>query len=78
MRQILEGSVPPAGRHGYYLAASGHIAWEDLYSSIAIALAKRGQVVDSKVEQASSQALAAMGAALGCPKEVVPLQLSGL
>ena len=78
VRKILEDSLQPNGRNGYYLAASGSIAWEDLYLAIAVALAKKGKVFDAKVERASSDALAAMGAALGCPKEFVPLQLGGL
>ena len=45
---------------------------------MAVALAKRGKVIDGKVERASSDVVAAMGEALGCPAEVVPLQLGGL
>jgi hypothetical protein len=78
LRRILDGSNPPSGKNGYYLAASGSVAWVDLYSSMAKSLAQRGEVDDDKVEPASDHALAGVAKALGCPKELVPLQIGGL
>ena len=78
MRHILEGKNPGSGKQGYYLAASGSVAWADLYAAVAAGMAKRGLVDDVKVERASEKVLEGMGAALGCPKELVALQLGGL
>ena len=78
LRAILADSNPPSGKHGYYLAASGSIAWMDLYTAIARALARRGVVDDAIVKPATDEILGSMGTALGCPKELVPLQLGGL
>lgn len=77
LREILSGKNPDSGKNGYYLASSGSVVWEELYAGIAAALAKRGLVADAKVEQATDETLEKMGAALGCPKELVPLQLGG-
>lgn len=77
MRAILEGKNPGSGRQGYYLASSGSVVWEDLYDVVAAALAKRKLVDDETVKSANDETLSAMGAALGCPKELVPLQLGG-
>ncbi|OAP57684.1 hypothetical protein AYL99_08422 [Fonsecaea erecta] len=83
LRGILSGDGerrPGSGKHGYYLASSGHVAWEDLYAAMAKALAARG-VVDhayaSTIEQATEDTLEAMGKALGCPKELVAMQVGG-
>ena len=78
LRQILSGQNPGSGKLGYYLAASGSVAWADIYAAVAAALAKRGIIADATVEPATEKALTEMGAALGCPKEIVPLQLGGL
>ncbi|KAK3053497.1 hypothetical protein LTR09_005666 [Extremus antarcticus] len=78
VRRILDGSQPPSGKNGYYLAASGSVVWEELYAAMAEALAQRGEVEDSRVERASDDALAGMAAALGSPKEFVAFQLGGL
>ncbi|KAK5267527.1 hypothetical protein LTR96_007560 [Exophiala xenobiotica] len=78
LRQILSDKSPGCGKNGYYLASPGSVAWEDLYAGIAKALAKRGVIPDASVEPASDKAMTDMGEALGCPKELVPLQLGGL
>ena len=69
----------PSGKQGYYLPASGNVAWIDLYTAMARALARRGVVEDDEVKPATTdEVLGKMGEALGCPKELVPLQLGGL
>lgn len=46
---------------------------------MARALARQGVVDDDEVRPATNEdVLAEMGAALGCPKELVPLQVGGL
>jgi len=78
---MLSDQNPPApsGKQGYYLAASGSVAWVDLYSAMARALVQHGVVEDDEVKPAvTDEVLAKMGGALGCPKELVPLQLGGL
>ena len=68
----------PSGKQGYYLAASGSVAWADLYAAIARALAQRGVIEDDVVKPATDDAIGKMAAGLGCPKGLVPLQLGGL
>ncbi|KAH8681749.1 hypothetical protein BX600DRAFT_447245 [Xylariales sp. PMI_506] len=77
LRAILDGSNPDYGRNGYYLASPGSVAWDDLYAATAEALTKRGVVENAEVYQADSQALEAMGAALGCPPDMVVVMLAG-
>lgn len=45
---------------------------------MAAALAKRGIISETTIQNASDETMADMGAALGCPREIVPLQLGGL
>lgn len=78
LKAILLGQNPDAGKHGFYLAASGSVAWQDLYAAMAVSLARRGVVDDATVTTADAAALAGMGAALGCPPELVRLRLGGL
>ena len=78
LRQILIGSNPGSGKQGYYLASSGSVAWEDLYAAMASALTREGVVANATVEKATDEVLADMGAALGCGKDLVALQLGGL
>ncbi|KAK4941019.1 hypothetical protein LTR10_018939 [Elasticomyces elasticus] len=75
---ILAGEKPNHGKKGYYLAASGSIAWKELYSVMAKALAARGIVDDANVAPANDESLEAMAKGLGCPKEFVSLQLGGM
>ncbi|KAI0137779.1 NAD(P)-binding protein [Hypoxylon sp. NC0597] len=77
LRKILADESPSYGKEGYYLASPGSVAWDDIYAAVATALAKRNIVSDSSVILANDQILGEMGAALGCPKEFVPLQLGG-
>ncbi|KAK8052314.1 hypothetical protein PG993_003699 [Apiospora rasikravindrae] len=74
-----EGEGLGSGRNGYYLAASGSVAWDDLYAAMAAALAQRGDdiVDDAEVETADSAALEKMGKALGCPADLVAVHLGG-
>ncbi|KAF7562336.1 hypothetical protein G7046_g1777 [Stylonectria norvegica] len=77
LRAILTGEGPDYGRNGYYLAASGSVAWDDLYAAMAAALAKRGVLEDASVALADEGALEKMASGLGVPKEFVRVQLSG-
>ncbi|KAI1384351.1 NAD(P)-binding protein [Hypoxylon trugodes] len=77
LRKILAENNPNHGRNGYYLASSGSIAWDDLYDSVATALAKQNVVSDSSVALANDSILEGMGAAIGYPKEFVHVQLGG-
>ncbi|KAK7957784.1 NAD(P)-binding protein [Apiospora saccharicola] len=81
LRRILKGGGEGlgSGRNGYYLAASGSVAWDDLYAAMAAALAKRdGNVIDdTRIEMADRAALEKMGEAIGCPPEFVPVHLGG-
>ncbi|OJD38683.1 nad dependent epimerase dehydratase family protein [Diplodia corticola] len=77
LRAILDGESPGHGKRGYYLAASGSVAWDDLYAAMAAALARRGVVGSDAVGAADDAALERMAAGLGCPKEFVEVQLAG-
>ncbi|KAE8315141.1 hypothetical protein BDV41DRAFT_199358 [Aspergillus transmontanensis] len=77
LRQILLGSDIGYNKNGFFLAASGSIAWKDIYDAFAKALAKRGVVDDSTVEQADETALKGMGEALGVDPSIVPFQVGG-
>ena len=77
LRAILNHEDIPSNKQGYYLASSGSVAWEDLYSGIGKALAARGLVDDASVTQADDAALERMGEALDCDKPFVPVHLGG-
>ena len=77
MRSILAGERPGSGQRGYYLAASGDVAWVDLYAAMAARLASQGVIESASVGAASDEVLGKMAAALKCPKEMVALQLGG-
>lgn len=77
LSKILEGENVDHGRHGYYLASSGSVAWEDLYSGIAKCLLQKGVIDDDEIPLADDPALQKMAAALGVPKEFVAFSLGG-
>lgn len=77
LRQILLGNDIGYNRNGFFLAASGSIAWKDIYDAFAKALSKRGVVSDSTVAQADETVLGKMGEALGVVPSVVPFQVGG-
>ena len=78
LRKIVVGETPGYGKNGYYLAASGSVAWDDIYSAMAKGLAKRKAVSDDSVVRADSETIEKMGTALGCPPEMVAVQIGGL
>lgn len=77
LRQILSGHAIGYNKNGFYLAASGSVAWNDIYRAFATALARRGVVDDDRVEQADAAALSRMGEALGMPPSLVTVMLGG-
>jgi acetyl-CoA acetyltransferase len=78
LRGILDGRDIGFGKNGYFLAASGSVAWEDLYSVLAKALKKRGAIDDADVQMADLENLKTMGEGIGRPAEFVPVELGGL
>ncbi|KAF2807812.1 NAD(P)-binding protein [Mytilinidion resinicola] len=78
LRAILSGKEPGYGKNGYYLASPGSVAWDDIYSSMAKALAKGKYIDNDVVKEADDKELQKMGDALKCPKDFVPVQLGGL
>ncbi|RFU73817.1 nad dependent epimerase dehydratase family [Trichoderma arundinaceum] len=67
---ILSGnSNPDHGRHGYYLP-SGSVAWDNIYSHMGAALAKKSIVEDERVMLADDVALEAMSRGLNCPQSL--------
>jgi len=77
LRQIVAGKNPAYGKNGFYLASPGSVAWDDLYSAMALGLAKRNVVSDASVTCAEPETLKKMGDALGCPPEIVTVQIGG-
>lgn len=76
-RNMLLGNDIGYNKNGFYLASSGSVHWNDLYASMAVALAKRGRVDDANVTQADDSALATMGEALGVPPSLVSVMVGG-
>jgi hypothetical protein len=68
---------PESGKHGYYLASSGSVAWYDIYSAMAKALAKHELLDDAGVHKADDKTVELMGQALNCPKEFVAVSVGG-
>jgi hypothetical protein len=77
LQSILSEDNPGYGEHGYYLAASGSVAWKDIYAAIARALANRQVIKSSEVLEADDAALEKIGHALGCPTSLVRVQIGG-
>ncbi|KAI0966471.1 hypothetical protein F4678DRAFT_475962 [Xylaria arbuscula] len=77
MRKILTGANPDYGKNGYYLAASGSVTWDDLYTAMAAALAKRNVILDDKILTASDHNIETMAQGLGCTKDLVPVMIGG-
>ena len=77
LRSILAGENPGWGKRGYYLAASGSVAWEDIYATMAKAMKKRGVINDESVGRADDEVLEKMGKLLGVPKNFVGVMLGG-
>lgn len=77
LKSIIRDENPESGQNGYYLASSGSVAWYDIYAAMAKALAKRGVIGSADVKRADDTALDKMSQALGCPKEMVAVQLGG-
>ncbi len=78
LRAILEDKNPGSGKQGYYLAASGSVAWLDLYNAVAVALFNRRVIDDATVTPATDAALGHMATALGYPREMVAWAMGGL
>lgn len=77
LRAILAGKDLGHGKAGYFLASPGSVAWDDLYTAIAAALAKRNRIGDNTVVPANDSILEQIGEALGCPAQFVPVQIGG-
>ncbi|KAK7423256.1 hypothetical protein QQZ08_009152 [Neonectria magnoliae] len=77
LRKILAEEDIDYGSKGYYLAASGSVAWDDLYEAMAKPLANRGIIDDSEIGFADDTALTKMAKGLGSPKDLVRVQLGG-
>lgn len=77
LRAILGGEELAHGRAGYFLASPGSVAWDDLYTAMAAALAKRNIIGDDSVVPANDSILEQIGEALGCPPQFVPVQIGG-
>ncbi|KAF2130369.1 NAD(P)-binding protein [Dothidotthia symphoricarpi CBS 119687] len=77
LEKILSGDNPGHGKNGYYLASSGSVAWIDIYTAFARALATRNVIDSAEVKKPDETALEKMAQALYCPKEMIVVQLGG-
>jgi hypothetical protein len=77
LQSILSGDNPGYGKNGYYLAASGSVAWREIYAAMAKALANRQSIKSSEVLKVDEAALEKIGHALGCPASLVRVQIGG-
>lgn len=59
------------------MAASGCVAWDDIYSAFAVALHKRGLIQDAAIEMANEEALEKMAKGLDPGNGNVRIQLGG-
>jgi hypothetical protein len=50
----------------------------NLYKAMAVSLAKRGVIDDENVTLATEEDLKTMSVGLGCPEDLVALQLGGM
>jgi hypothetical protein len=77
LESILSGQSPDHGKNGYYLASSGSVAWNDIYTAMAKALVQQKVVDSSEVKKADEADVEKIGQALGCPKALVAVQIGG-
>ncbi|KAL4975970.1 hypothetical protein BDW66DRAFT_136321 [Aspergillus desertorum] len=77
LHQILSGHEIGYGKEGFYLAASGSVAWDDIYSAFAVALYRRGIIKDATIEMADKVALEKMEKGLDPANGNVRIQLGG-
>ncbi|PWY83339.1 NAD(P)-binding protein [Aspergillus heteromorphus CBS 117.55] len=77
LRRVLRGDKLDSGKQGYYLAASGSVAWEALYDAMGQRLAARGVVEDAAIRDASEADLERIGEVIERPKDFVPLEIGG-
>ncbi|KAI8623993.1 NAD(P)-binding protein [Xylariaceae sp. FL1651] len=77
MRNILAGKNPSYGKNGFYLAASGSVAWDDLYTAMAKGLAKRNVINEETLIRADDQALEGMAKGLEIPTSLVSVMVGG-
>lgn len=68
---------PGYGKNGYYLAASGIVAWDDLYEAMAKALRARNVITDERITPADETALGKMAQGLSTESSLVQMRLAG-
>ncbi|KAJ3091678.1 hypothetical protein HK100_007126, partial [Physocladia obscura] len=78
LSSILAGNLPDSGRNGYYLASSGLVDWNDIYSAIASALYKRRVIADSEVRLADAETVRKMAEGVGCQPQLIGFKIAGL
>ncbi|KAF4421437.1 hypothetical protein CGGC5_v007101 [Colletotrichum fructicola Nara gc5] len=77
LRSILEGKNIGHGRNGYCLAASGSIAWDDIYAAMALGLKVRGIIEDETVAPVDDIALVKMAQGLNTDPSLVAMRVGG-
>lgn len=77
LHAILTNMNPGHGKSGFYLAASGKIAWHDIYVAIAEALARRGVISDERVDLMTDPALEKIAKAQNVSPSSVTVKIGG-
>ncbi|KAH0428275.1 NAD dependent epimerase/dehydratase [Colletotrichum camelliae] len=77
LQSILNGKDIGYGKNGYYLAASGSVAWDDIYAAMARALKARGIIEHETVAPADNSTLAKMAQGLNTDPSLVEMRVGG-
>ncbi|KAJ5706652.1 NAD(P)-binding protein [Penicillium malachiteum] len=77
LNAILGGRNPSHGKNGFYLASAGKLAWHDIYTGIADALARRSIIEDGTVHLMNDTALEKIAKAQKVPPSCVVVKIGG-
>ncbi|KAB8204132.1 NAD(P)-binding protein [Aspergillus parasiticus] len=77
IRAILDGQNPGYGKHGYYLASSGSVCWDDIYVGVGKALKQRGIIENDTVAPIADGDLERVASALNVEPSSVVVKIGG-
>ncbi|KAK2778489.1 nad dependent epimerase dehydratase family protein [Colletotrichum kahawae] len=77
LQSILNGEDIGYSKNGYYLAASGSVAWDDIYAAMARALKARGIIEHETVAPADNSTWAKMAQGLNTDPSLVEMRVGG-
>ncbi|KAJ4137177.1 hypothetical protein NW768_002758 [Fusarium equiseti] len=77
IKAMVTDSNPNHGKNGFYLAASGSVAWHEIYVAMAKALKKREAIPTDEVATFTNEALAKYAEAQGVDASSVRVKIAG-